>query len=155
MATIGPKELQRRDMRENKPKPRAAAKIAPPTEAAEKPEPTAPANPADQAAPAPQAEESNVRAKKTAKRGTQTRTAVKGKTAAKIDRSPRAVGDFIVAGGKDGVAMADLEKKFGIDAHPMRSKIHAARHELKFRIEYDSKTSRYVGSAPRQKAVTA
>jgi hypothetical protein len=65
------------------------------------------------------------------------------------DRSPLAVGTFIVQGGEAGRSMAALEKQFGIKAHPMRSKIHAARHELGFTIDYDPKAKAYVGSAPK------
>lgn len=84
------------------------------------------------------------------------RSAAKGKTApAKIDRSPLAVGNFIAAGGLAGVTMGDLAKEFGIEAHPMRSKIFSARHELKFKIRFDAKTSRYVGSSPKQKQKAA
>lgn len=65
------------------------------------------------------------------------------------DRSPLAVGTFIVAAGPAGRPMAELEKEFGIDAHPMRSKIFAARHEHGFTIDYDAKAKAYVGQAPK------
>lgn len=73
------------------------------------------------------------------------RTPVKAKTSpAKGERSPLAVGEFIV---KNSPTMDQLSKRFGIDPHPMRSKVFAARHELGFKIEH--KDGRYSGTAPK------
>jgi hypothetical protein len=149
MATIGAKEQQRRAMREGK-----SAK--PPTKApkTQKPEPTkVQAKPAEQAQPAPE-KESVVRTKKQTKKAAP-RAAVNGKTAAaKVDRSPLTVGNFI-ADAPLGVLMADLEREFKMDAHPMRSKIHAAKHKLGFTIEYDAQSKRYTGTAPKAKKKAA
>lgn len=71
------------------------------------------------------------------------------KPAKKIDRSPLAVGTFVCRDG--GCTMEQLVKRFGIEAHPMRTKIHAAKHELGFKIEYDRETKRYTGTAPKEK----
>lgn len=46
-----------------------------------------------------------------------------------------------------GAAMADLEKEFGIDAHPMRAKIHYVRHKLGWTVE--TKDGRYFATAPK------
>jgi catalase (peroxidase I) len=73
---------------------------------------------------------------------------VQKKTAAKVDRSPATIGDFIVAAGEAGVEMSAIEKKFKMDAHPLRSKIFTARHKLGYHIEYVETTKRYVGRAP-------
>ena len=79
------------------------------------------------------------------------RAAKKVPAAKGVDRSPLTVGAFIVnAGG--GCTMAALEKQFKMDAHPLRSKIHAAKHKLGFSIEYDAKEKRYTGQAPRHDA---
>ena len=67
-----------------------------------------------------------------------------------VDRSPLTVGTFITRDG--GCTMAELEKEFKMDAHPLRSKIHAAKHKLGFTSEYDAKEKRYTGQAPRFKA---
>jgi len=52
---------------------------------------------------------------------------------------------------KEGASMAEMEKKFGIDAHPMRAKIFYIRHELGYKVE--TKDGRYFGTEPRFKAV--
>lgn len=49
-----------------------------------------------------------------------------------------------------GASMAELEKAFGIRAHPMRAKIHYARHNLGYRIEVLE--GRYHGERPKGKA---
>lgn len=56
------------------------------------------------------------------------------------------VADFICRAG--GASMAELEKKFGIEAHPMRAKIFYAKHELGYAIE--NADGRYTGTAPKQ-----
>lgn len=71
---------------------------------------------------------------------------------ASVDRSPMTVGTYIAEAGAVGRAMADVEKKFDMDAHPLRAKIFAARHELGFKIDYDAKTKRYVGTPPKSAA---
>lgn len=70
-----------------------------------------------------------------------------------VDRSPLAVGTFIARAG--GASMADLEKQFKMDAHPMRAKIHSARHQLGFAINYDAEKGRYFGTEPKHKAAKA
>ena len=57
----------------------------------------------------------------------------------------RDVGDFICRDG--GCTMAELEKNFGIEAHPMRAKIHYAKHKLGYDIKHDGE--RYSGTAPK------
>ena len=58
----------------------------------------------------------------------------------------QAVGEFVCRAG--GCTMDELVKKFGVEAHPMRAKIHAAKHQLGFKIEYDHEAKRYAGTAP-------
>ncbi len=152
MATIGVKEAQRKAMREAKAKKiEHVAGKADTLRVSAKP-------------PAPPAEESGVsKAKKKAaapKPKAKARPTLKAKAAAKpakkiasakgVDRRPLTVGAFIVASG--GCTMAELERQFRMDAHPLRSKIHAAKHKLGFAIEYDAKEKRYTGQAPRFKA---
>jgi len=48
---------------------------------------------------------------------------------------------------KGGITMAELVAEFGIEAHPMRAKIHYAKHKLGFTIV--SEGGRYVGTAPK------
>ena len=96
----------------------------------------------------PVAKKTKTKSKKKPKRGASKKRVIR---ADKLDRSPLAVGTFIVLGGENGRSMADLEKHFGIEAHPMRSKIHAARHEHGFTIDYDAKAKAYVGVAPKVK----
>ncbi len=67
-----------------------------------------------------------------------------------VDRRPLTVGTFITRPG--GCTMAELEREFKMEAHPLRSKIHAAKHALGFSIEYDAKEKRYTGQAPRHDA---
>ncbi len=101
--------------------------------------------------------------RKTTKKPGNARKAVKAarttapKIDGKVDRSPLAVGTFIVAGGAGGVTMAKLEEAFGIKAHPMRSKIFAARHELGFTIDHrkDRDPAVYVGKPPKVKQTAA
>jgi hypothetical protein len=45
-----------------------------------------------------------------------------------------------------GVTMEMLVKKFGIEAHPMRAKIHYAKHQLGYTIE--NRDGRYFGTRP-------
>lgn len=70
-------------------------------------------------------------------------------------RSPLAVATFIAA-SPTGVSMAELEAKFGIEAHPMRSKIFAARHDLGFTIDYEKREGdeekRYYATPPKKEA---
>lgn len=86
--------------------------------------------------------------KKTTKKTKAKPAAKPAKSEKKVDRSPLAVGTFIAAGGTDGVTMAAIEKRFKMDAHPLRAKIFAARHKLGFAIEHDPKRGVYVGTAP-------
>lgn len=72
----------------------------------------------------------------------------KKQKAGKVDRSPLAVGTFIVAAGAAGAPMADIEKRFVMDAHPLRAKIFAARHTLGFKIDFDREKKAYVGAYP-------
>lgn len=65
-----------------------------------------------------------------------------------IDRSPLTVAKFIVAAGDKGIAMAQLEKKFDMDGHPLRSKIHAAKHRLGFQIVFHPDRKVYTGNSP-------
>jgi hypothetical protein len=65
-------------------------------------------------------------------------------------RSPVTIAEFIVASG--GATMAQLEEKFGIKAHPMRSKLFSARHDFGYAIDYDAKAKRYSASAPQKRA---
>lgn len=67
-----------------------------------------------------------------------------------VDRSPLTVGTFIARAG--GASMAEMEAQFKMDAHPLRAKIHAARHQLGFAIEYDAEKGRYFGKEPKHKA---
>lgn len=132
-----------RALREN----RAAkiAKAAKPRKApvAEKPaREMAPAKPARKLSAASRRAQSATRADRARKQAP---------AASASDRSPLAVGNAIVAGGEKGIAMLDLVKRFGVEAHPMRSKIHDAKHKLGFTIEYDAVEKRYVGSAPKAK----
>lgn len=85
------------------------------------------------------------REKKAAKPAAGKRTRVAG-----VDRSPLAVGTFIAREG--GASMAELEKQFKMDAHPLRAKIHDARHKLGFAITHDAKQGRYFGKEPKHKA---
>lgn len=55
------------------------------------------------------------------------------------------VADFICRA--PGASMAELEKKFGIEAHPMRAKIFYAKHKLGYVIE--NKDGRYSGTPPK------
>lgn len=148
MATIGPKEQQRRMQRESKMTGRQArsatakAMVAA-VDGPKKVEP--PATPAEERSvkkakkkPAPKAK-AKVPPKKV-------RAAKKIASAKGVDRSPLTVGTFITRDG--GCSMAELEKKFRMDAHPLRSKIHAAKHKLGFTIGYDAKTKLYSGHAP-------
>jgi hypothetical protein len=158
MATIGAKEAQRRAMREGKMTGREARsatakamvaavdgpkKVQPPAEPATKE--SSVKKPAKKAAPPKAKAKAPPKAKVAAK------PAKKVPAAKGVDRSPLTVGTFIVnAGG--GVTMAALEKQFKMDAHPLRSKIHAAKHKLGFTIEYDAKTKLYSGHAPQNPA---
>jgi len=160
MATIGPKEQQRRAQREIKMTGRAARSattraVVAAVDGPKKVEPPA----------APATKESSV-SKKPAKKAPAKAKAVPAKAAPKakitakpakkiasakgVDRRPLTVGTFITRDG--GCSMAELEKEFKMDAHPLRSKIHAAKHKLGFTIDYDAKEKRYTGQAPRFKA---
>lgn len=65
-----------------------------------------------------------------------------------IDRSPATIAAFIVASAEKGVTMAQLEKKFDMDGHPLRSKIHAAKHRLGFQIVFHADRKVYTGNTP-------
>lgn len=153
---IGPREQALRDARKDSlskdPVIRQAQLDHAKAQTAKKPKAPASAKP----------EESPLTKKKKAKAKTRAKAAVKTaaqKTATpkrarrtldpNKDRSPLAVGTFIVAAGTEGRKMVELEKEFGIDAHPMRTKIFVARHEHGFTIEYDTKAKAYVGLAPK------
>ena len=153
MATIGPKEAQRRAQRETKMTGREARS------ATAKAMVAAVDGPKKVEPPASPAEESGVSKKKPAKKAAPkakakppkiAKSAKKITSAKGVDRSPLTVGTFITRPG--GCTMAELEKEFKMDAHPLRSKIHAAKHKLGFTIEYDAKEKRYTGQAPRFKA---
>lgn len=60
--------------------------------------------------------------------------------------SGQQVADFVSRAG--GASMAELVAEFGIEAHPMRAKIHYARHTLGYAIEVVD--GRYVGTAPKK-----
>ena len=143
MATIGPKEAQRRAQREAKttrrPKELSAATttraIVAAVDGPKKVEP-----------PAMPAEESSVVKKAKKKPAPKAKAKPPKIVKAGVDRSPLTVGTFITRDG--GCSMADLEKEFKMDAHPLRSKIHAAKHKLGFTIEYDAKTKLYSGYTP-------
>ena len=156
MAKIGPKEAQRAALRESKMTGREArsatarAMVAA-VDGPKKVEP--PATPAEESGVSKKAKKKAAapRAKAKAK-PPKAKAAAPKKTAAKpgVDRSPLTVGTFITRPG--GCTMAELEKKFRMDAHPLRSKIHAAKHKLGFAIEYDAKEKRYTGQAPLKTA---
>lgn len=55
------------------------------------------------------------------------------------------IGDFICR--PEGASMAELVAQFGIEAHPMRAKIHRCRHDLGYTIE--TVDGRYGGTAPK------
>ena len=158
MAKIGPKEAQRAALRESKMTGREArsatarAMVAA-VDGPKKVEP--PATPAEESGvvkkakkkPAPKAK---AKAPKIAKAKVAAKPAKKIASAKGVDRSPLTVGTFITRDG--GCSMAELEKEFKMDAHPLRSKIHAAKHKLGFAIEYDAKEKRYTGQAPLKTA---
>lgn len=66
-------------------------------------------------------------------------------TAAKTTVPALEVAAFLCREG--GASMAELEKEFGIDAHPMRAKIHYVRHKLNYGVE--TRDGRYYGTAPK------
>lgn len=66
-------------------------------------------------------------------------------TAAKTTIPALEVAAFVCRDG--GASMAELEKEFGIDAHPMRAKIHYVRHKLGYGVE--TREGRYYGTAPK------
>lgn len=112
---------------------------------------TAPAAPA-----AAKPEESDVankrkiKSKKKVKRAKakKVRAAAKAPARRKPARSPvsaKDVAEFICRDG--GASMAELTEKFGIEAHPMRAKIHYARHELSYAIA-EPVDGRYTGTRP-------
>jgi len=59
--------------------------------------------------------------------------------------SGKDIGDATCVAG--GITMADLVKRFGIEAHPMRAKIHYAKHKLGYVIEH--RDGAYHGTAPK------
>lgn len=160
MAKPGPKELQRRALREARARPRAGS-VSRSTIAKTGTLLAAP-NLDAQAAIDAANQETDVKKPKT-------KTAPKRKPAAKIikakapkkaaaSKKARApvpaldVAAFICRhASKDnplgGASMAELEKKFGIDAHPMRAKIFYVKHTLGYDIE--SKDGRYHGTPPK------
>ena len=154
MAKIGPKEAQRAALRESKMTGREArsatarAMVAA-VDGPKKVEP--PASPAEESGVSKKAKKKPApKAKAKAKPAAKAAAAPKKVASAKgVDRSPLTVGTFITRDG--GCSMAELEKEFKMDAHPLRSKIHAAKHKLGFTIEYDAKEKRYTGQAPRFK----
>lgn len=66
-------------------------------------------------------------------------------------RSPQKIADFMAR--PQGASMAELEKEFGIDAHPMRSKIFAARHDLGYTVAHEKREGdtekRYYATPPK------
>lgn len=61
------------------------------------------------------------------------------------------VAQYIAAAGEQGVAMADLEKKYKIDAHPMRAKIHYIKTNLDgWTVE--NRDGRYFATGPSKPA---
>jgi hypothetical protein len=146
MAIIGAKEAQRRALREGGREARSATAKAM-VAAVDGPKKVEP--------PAEPAKESSVskKAKKKPAAKAKAKAAAAPKPAKKaakgVDRSPLMVGTFITRPG--GCSMAELEKEFKMDAHPLRSKIWTAKHVLGFTIEYDAKEKRYTGTAPRFK----
>ena len=152
MATIGPKEAQRRAQRETKMTGREARS------ATAKAMVAAVDGPKKVEPPASPAEESGVSKKKPAKKAAPkakakppkiAKSAKKITSAKGVDRRPLTVGTFITRPG--GCTMAELEKKFRMDAHPLRSKIHAAKHKLGFSIIYDNEKKIYTGTSPAAK----
>ncbi len=155
MATIGPKEQQRRAQRESKMTGREArsatarAMVAA-VDGPKKVEP--PARPAEESSvvkkakkkPAPKAK---AKPPKIAKAKAAAKPAKKIASAKGVNRSPLTVGNFII-NADGGRSMAELEKQFKMDAHPLRSKIFTAKHKLGFTIEYDAKTKLYTGLPP-------
>lgn len=134
---LGSKERQLRAQREGK--------VSAPK--AERPAATAPAKPQ-----AGKAEDREKTVPRTKKKGGAPAAKAKAPSAKKgdVDHSPRAVGEFICR--KGGCTMAELVAKFGVEAHPMRAKIHDAKHKLGFAIEYDHAAKRYGGQPPKEKA---
>lgn len=53
-------------------------------------------------------------------------------------------------GAPGGASMAELVAEFGIEAHPMRAKIHYVRHKLGWNVEI--KDGRYYATEPKAKA---
>ena len=90
------------------------------------------------------------------------KTAAKRKPAAK--KTPKAAAPKTASGKKGvpatdiaaficrdgGASMAELVAEFGIEAHPMRAKIHYVRHKLGYGVE--TKDGRYVGTPPKAEA---
>lgn len=152
--TLGPREQALRDARRESlskdPVIRQAQLDHSKAQAAKKPK--APASAKPEESPLKTKTKKKAKAKSAARRTASKTTAPKRARRTldpNKDRSPLAVGTFIVAAGPEGRKMVELEKEFGIDAHPMRTKIFVARHEHGFTIEYDTKAKAYVGQAPK------
>jgi hypothetical protein len=146
MAKIGAKEAERRAMREQRAKDQTARAMVAAVDGPKKVQPPA----------APATKESSVSKKPAKKAAAKAKAKAKRSAAPKkakhVDRRPLTVGTFIARPG--GCTMAELEKEFRMKAHPLRSKIHAARHELGFTIDYDAEEKRYSGQAPKSDAVS-
>lgn len=150
MATIGPKESQRRKLRED----RAARQP-------KKTEPTAPAA-ADQQETTTMKTKAKAKTRKTSKktpakkRGAKKRPNANARTrvARKGTVPAQDVADFVSrpVGHRDaplgGASMEELVARFKIEAHPMRAKIHYVRHELGYDVAV--KDGRYHGTPPKK-----
>ena len=154
MATIGVKEAERRAQREQRAKDQTTRAMVAAVDGPKKVEP--PENPAEESGVSKKAKKPAPKAKAKAPPKAKATAPAKAKPAKKVasakgvDRSPLTVGTFITRDG--GCSMAELEKEFKMEAHPLRSKIWTAKHVLGFTIEYDAKEKRYTGTAPRFKA---
>jgi len=154
MAKIGVKEAERRAMREQRAKDQTTRamiaavdgpkKVQPPPAVPATKESSVSKKKAKKAAPKAKAKKPPkiVRTKAAAAAAKKAKAAKPG-----VDRRPLSVGTFITRPG--GCTMAELEREFKMNAHPLRSKIFTAKHVLGFTIEYDAKEKRYTGTAPR------
>lgn len=104
------------------------------------------------AAPAPQHQETDVKKKLKAKTKSAKKTKARRRkpAAAKTNSvvTGQQVADHMARDG--GASMDELVKKFGIEAHPMRSKIFFVRHTLGYDVQH--RDGRYVATAPKKAA---
>lgn len=164
MAKPGPKELQRRALREASAVPgKHARKMifeSPPCVGHSMPKTeTPPAPPATQeTAVKKTTKKTAAKRKPTAKKATSAKAPKAAASKARKGKKPVPaidVANYICRPkSKDnplgGASMAELEKRFGIEAHPMRAKIYYVKHELGFDVV--SKEGRYYGAAPKDRA---